>query len=133
MKNKYNYSTTTISYIRYHFIFCPRYRKKIFLIPKVEERFTELVKTICSEHNIKILALECCIDHVYLYVDVSPQMPIPDIMRYIKRQTSKILRKEFEELSKIPSLWTKNYFVSTAETIDPETIEWYVNIQRTRY
>lgn len=32
MKNKYRYTKTTVSLINYHFIFCPRYRRKIFLI-----------------------------------------------------------------------------------------------------
>ncbi|MCB2351686.1 IS200/IS605 family transposase, partial [Clostridium estertheticum] len=38
MENKYRTTKTTVSLINYHFIFCPRYRRKIFLIPNVEER-----------------------------------------------------------------------------------------------
>ncbi|HIS60791.1 MAG TPA: transposase, partial [Candidatus Scybalomonas excrementigallinarum] len=44
MKNNYRHTNTTVSLINYHFVFCPRYRRKIFLIPKVEQRFKELVK-----------------------------------------------------------------------------------------
>ena len=43
MKNEYRHTNTTVSLINYHFVFCPRYRRKIFLIQKVEERFKELI------------------------------------------------------------------------------------------
>lgn len=35
---------TTVSLINYHFVFCPRYRRKIFLIPNVEQRYKEMTK-----------------------------------------------------------------------------------------
>lgn len=64
MENKYRKTKTTVSLINYHFIFCPRYRRKIFDIPNVEERFKEIVKNICSENDIQIIAIECDKDHV---------------------------------------------------------------------
>ena len=42
MKNQYQHTKTTVSLIHYHFVFCPRYRRKIFKIPGVEARFKEL-------------------------------------------------------------------------------------------
>ena len=41
MENNYRYTNTTVSLINYHFVFCLRYRRKIFLIPNVEQRFKE--------------------------------------------------------------------------------------------
>lgn len=52
MKDEYRNTKTTVSLINYHFIFCPRYRRKIFLIKGVEERFEELVKLKCEEMEI---------------------------------------------------------------------------------
>ena len=56
-----------------------------------------------------------------------------NIMKDIKGYTSKILREEFEILSKMPSLWTRNYFVSTAEMVSEDIIKGYIENQRTRY
>ncbi|MCR5691071.1 MAG: transposase, partial [Eubacterium sp.] len=42
MKNEYKHTKTTVSLINYHFVFCPRYRRKIFNIQGVEDRFKEL-------------------------------------------------------------------------------------------
>ena len=63
MENNYRHTNTTVSLINYHFVFCPRYRRKIFLIPKVEQRFKELVKLKCKELEIEIIAIECDKDH----------------------------------------------------------------------
>ena len=133
MKNEYRYTNTTVSLINYHFVFCPRYRRKIFLIPGVEERFKVLVEEKCKELNIKIIAIECDKDHVHIFLNCIPTQSPTDIMQYIKGYTSKILRKEFERLAKMPSLWTRSYFVSTAWNVCSETIKKYVESQKTRY
>jgi len=133
MENNYRHTTTTVSLINYHFVFCPRYRRKIFLISKVEERFKTLVNNICEELNINILAIECDKDHVHMFLNCLPTQNPSDIMQQIKGCTSKILREEFIELQKMPSLWTRSYFVSTAGNVCSETIKKYVENQKTRY
>lgn len=133
MKKEYKTTKTTVSLIRYHFVFCPRYRRKIFQIPNVEDRFKELTKQTCEENNIEILALECHIDHVHIFVSVYPQMSIPETIKIIKGATSIALRKEFEELSLMPSLWTRSYFVSTAGAVSETTIQKYIETQKSRY
>ena len=132
MNNEYKYTKTTVSLINYHFVFCPRYRRKIFNIPGVEQRFKELVIAECKKCGIEILAMECHIDHVHIFLSVLPTMSIPNIMKQIKGATSHILREEFYQLNAMPSLWTRSYFVSTADNVSSETIKWYVNTQKTR-
>lgn len=132
MKNEYKHTKTTVSHINYHFVFCPRYRRKIFHIQGVADRFKELTTAACEKQGIEILALECHVDHVYLFVRVLPTMSIPAIMQRIKGATSVELRKEFSQLNAMPSLWTRSYFVSTAGKVSSETIKWYVGTQKTR-
>lgn len=132
VKNKYKHTKTTISFINYHLIFCPRYRRKIFNIPGVEDRFKELTAMECAKHNIDILAMECHVDHVHMFISAYPQQAIPDVVKWIKGATSHKLREEFSQLEKMPSLWTRSYFVSTAGEVSSETIEWYINTQKTR-
>ena len=132
MKNEYRHTKTTVSLINYHFVFCPRYRRKIFNIPGLEQRFKELVSAECKRLEIDILAMECHVDHVHMFVSVLPSISIPEIMKQIKGATSWELRKEFPQLSAMPSLWTRSYFVSTAGSVSAETIKWYVETQKTR-
>lgn len=133
MENNYRHTNTTVSLINYHFVFCPRYRRKIFLIPKVEERFKLLVKEKCKELDIDIIAIECDKDHVHMFLNCLPTESPANIMQSIKGYTSKILREEFQQLKKMPSLWTRSYFVSTAGNVCSETVKKYVENQKKRY
>lgn len=133
MENIYKRTATTVSLINYHIVFCPRYRRKIFDIPGVEERFKMITREECAKNDIEILAMECHHDHVHMFVSIYPQLGIPDMMHCIKGPTSVVLRREFPELSKMPSLWTRSYFISTAGNVSSETIRWYVETQKTRY
>ena len=130
--DKYRRTNTTVSLITYHFVFCPRDRRTIFLRADVEEHFKELVQEICGPLKIDILALECDKDHAHLFLNAPPALSPADIMAKIKGVTSKKLRQEFPHLQHLPSLWTRSYFVSTAETVSNETIKRYVEQQKTR-
>ena len=133
MENNYRHTNTTVSLINYHFVFCPRYRRKIFDIPDVEIRFKEIVKDVCGENNIQIIAIECDKDHTHMFLNCPPKLSPSDVMNKIKGVSSRIIRNEFEELSKMPSLWTRSYFVSTTGNVSSETIKKYVENQKTRY
>ncbi|MFA4135820.1 MULTISPECIES: IS200/IS605 family transposase [unclassified Brevibacillus] len=130
--DNYRRTATTVSLINYHFVFCPRYRKKIFLQSDVEIRFKELVKDVCDELKIEIIAIETDKDHTHLFLNALPTFSPADIMAKIKGVTSKKLREEFKHLAHLPSLWTRSYFVSTAGNVSSETIKRYVEQQKTR-
>ncbi|HFJ9445732.1 IS200/IS605 family transposase [Bacillus tropicus] len=132
MINDYRRTKTTVSLINYHFVFCPRYRRKIFLNTKVEECFKELVQEICGEMDVAIVAMECDKDHVHLFLNTLPTLSPADTMAKIKGVTSKRLRGGFPHLQHLPSLWTRSYFVSTAGNVSTETIKQYVENQKTR-
>lgn len=92
-----------------------------------------MVKSKCKELEITILAMECEKDHPYMFLNCLPTLSPSDIMQQIKGYTSKILREEFEQLSKMPSLWARSYFVSTAGNVCSETMKQYVENQKKRY
>ena len=70
-------------------------------------------------------------DHIHLFVRVWPSDSAADVVKEIKRVTSSFLRKEFGEVtSKLPSLWTRSYFVSTAGEVSQETIQRYIDAQK---
>lgn len=132
MKNEYKRTSTTVSMLNYHFVFCPRYRRKIFLIDGLESRFKESVYLICRQNQIEVLAMECHIDHVHLLLSTLPKYSPADIMRIAKGNTSRILLQEFSDVLKSPTVWTRSYFVSTAGNVSSATIQRYVEEQKTR-
>lgn len=93
--NEYRKTSTTVSLLNDHFVFCPRYRRKIFLQAEVAQRFKEFVHEVCEELQIQIVALERDTDHTYMFPNALPSLSPADIMANMKGVTSKKLRKEF--------------------------------------
>jgi putative transposase len=116
--------------IVYHLIWCPR-RRKAILIGKVKDRCQQLIEDKCKEQGWLMLALAIQPDHIHVFVRVWPSDSAADVVKALKGVTSFHLRKEFREVtSKLPSLWTRSYFASTAGNVSKETIQHYIEAQK---
>ena len=131
METKYKSNNNIVYSCKYHVVWCPKYRRKV-LIRDVERRLKELIIQICAERQIEIIEMEIMPDHVHLLCEVDPQYGIHKAIREIKGTTSRILRQEFKHLTtKLPTLWTNSYFVSTVGGAPLEVIKQYVENQKT--
>lgn len=131
MPQKYRHLNTSVSLINYHFVWCPRRRKKV-LIGAVESRLKHLIHEACQDIDVVVVALEVMPDHVHAFLNSSPKIAPYQIAHRVKGYTSKLLRDEFEHLQRLPSMWTRSYFVSTAGNVSAQTIERYIAEQKTR-
>lgn len=131
METKYKSNNNIIYSCKYHVVWCPKYRRKV-LVRDVERRLKELIIQICAERQIEIIEMEIMPDHVHLLCEVDPQYGIHKAIREIKGTTSRLLRQEFKHLTtKLPTLWTNSYFVSTVGGAPLEVIKQYVENQKT--
>lgn len=130
ISNEYDRSGTAVSLLRYHFVFCPRYRRKIFDIPGVEERFKELAREACGKIGARVLALECDRDHAHLFLQCPPALSPAEVMAKVKGPTSRALREEFPQLSRMPGLWTRSYFAASVGEVGAEAVRAYVDGQK---
>jgi len=116
---------------KYHVVWCPKYRRKV-LVEEVETRLKELIKAACSEKQVDIIQMEVMPDHVHLLIEIDPQFGIHRAVKYIKGYTSSVLRKEFLHLTtRLPTLWTNSYFVSSVGGAPLSAIKQYVERQKT--
>ena len=116
--------------IVYHLIWCPK-RRKPLLTGAIQERCQTLIEGKCKEKGWTILTLAIMPDHIHLFVRVWPSDSAAQVVKELKGVTSFYLRKEFrEQTSKLPSLWTRSYFASTAGNVSKETIERYIAAQK---
>jgi putative transposase len=130
MPRGYDSSETSVHFMGYHFVWSPKYRKKV-LIGKVEQRLKILIHEKAKQMDCKILALEVMPDHVHLFIAGSPIMTPNKIVGSIKGYTSHELRKEFSELrTRLPTLWSRSYFVSTHGHISDALIKKYIAEQK---
>jgi putative transposase len=115
---------------KYHVVFCPKYRRKV-LVDKIAMRLKRLLESLCKELRVDVIALEIMPDNVHLLVEVDPQFGIHRLVKRLKGATSHTLRLEFPSLkSRLPTLWTHSYFVSTVGGAPLSVIKQYVEQQK---
>lgn len=79
----------------------------------------------------KYLELEIMSDYVHLLVEVDPQLGIHLLIKKTKGRSSRLLRQEFLWLrSKLPTLWTNSYFVSTVGGALLQVVKQYIEDQK---
>jgi putative transposase len=115
--------------IVYHLIWVPR-RRKAVLIGAVAQDCKALIERKCAEQGWTILELAIDPDHIHLFVRAWPTVSAAEIIQKCKGLTSHELRKRHPQLLKLPSLWTRSYFASTAGNVSSETIQRYIAAQR---
>lgn len=109
---------------RYYFVFCTRYRRKIFFIPGVTTEMYKTTSEVCSEHNVDIASMWCVVDYVHIILDMPIDVAPADIVRKIKSKSSRAIRDGFTELSKMPSLWTNNLLTSIEPLTDAQIYDF---------
>lgn len=127
---KYKSNHNIVYSCKYHVVWCHKYRRKV-LVSGIETRLKELIQEACAEINVDIIEMEIMPDHVHLLVEVNPQYGIHRAVKLIKSKTSRILRQEFSELkTRLPTLWTNSYFVSTVGGAPLSIIKQYIENQK---
>lgn len=115
---------------KYHIVWCPKFRRPA-LIGGVDERLKQIVHEVVSETRSEFIELEVMPDHVHLLVEVDPQFGIHRLVKLVKGRSSHLLRGEFSGLrSRLPTLWTNSYFVSTAGGSPLAVVTQYIENQR---
>ena len=126
---KFKTNNNVVYSCKYHVVWCPKYRRKV-LVNEVCERLKELIIERCSEMEAELIEMEIMPDHVHLLIEVDPQYGINKAVRSIKGYSSHTLRKEFPGLkSRLPTLWTNSYFVSTVGGAPLAAIKQYIENQ----
>lgn len=69
-------------------------------------------------------------DHVHLFVRAWPADSAADIVKHCKGVTSHALRIDHPHLKRLPSLWTRSYFASTAGNVSQDTVRRYIAAQK---
>jgi len=129
-EKRWTISNKAVYNLGYHLIWCPKYRRKV-LVGRVETRLRELLLEKGKQIGVVIETMEIMPDHVHLFVKTSPVNAPHYIVQQFKGCTSRILRKEFEVLkSRLPTLWTRSYYIESVGHISEETVKRYIENQK---
>jgi len=97
-------------------------RAKACLTEEIAERLRTLVEEKADEQAFHTVTMVVLPDRVYLAAEAPPTVAPHSIICQVKAYTSRVLRDEFPELTRIPSLWTRAYLVMAGDQLDPEEV-----------
>jgi putative transposase len=115
---------------KYHVVWCPKYRRPVLAKP-VDSRLKRILVGVARDFRAEIIEMEVMPDHVHLLLEVDPQFGIHRLVRHMKGRSSRLLRQEFGWLTtRLPTLWTNSYFVSTVGGAPWSAVKQYIENQK---
>ena len=66
---------------KYHVVFAPKYRRKVFFGEKKTE-IGKILRRLCEWKGIAIVEAEICIDHVHMLLEIPPKVSVSSFMGY---------------------------------------------------
>lgn len=124
----YIHSPHAVHAVKYHFVWIPKRRRRV-LKGSVAKRLRQIIEEVAVENEWRVISLAIQPDHVHLFVQADTRHAPYQIVRAFKGRSSRLLRQEYKFLLKLPSLWTRSFFVSTTGKVSEETVKRYIEDQ----
>ena len=100
---------------KYHVVFAPKYRRKVFYGEKRLE-IGVVLRTLCKWKGVNILEAEVCPDHVHMLVEIPPKYSVSQFMGYLKGKSSLMIYEKWGNMKykyRNREFWCRGYYVDT--------------------
>ena len=100
---------------KYHIVFAPKYRRKVFYGGKRLE-IVQILKTLSKWKGVKILEGEACPDHIHILVEIPPKISVSSYMGFIKGKSSLMIYEKWSNIKyqyRNREFWCRGYYVDT--------------------
>lgn len=100
---------------KYHVVFAPKYRRKVFYRYKRLE-IGAILRQLCEWKGVNILNAEVCPDHVHMLLEIPPKMSVSTFMGYLKGKSSLMIYEKWGNMKykyKNREFWCRGYYVDT--------------------
>ena len=100
---------------KYHIVFAPKYRRKVFFEDKRED-IRETIRTLCKWKGVDITEGEICPDHIHLLLSIPPKISVSGFMGYLKGKSSLMIFQKYGNMKFVyrnREFWCKGYYVDT--------------------
>jgi putative transposase len=115
---------------KYHIVFAPKYRRKIFYEEKRIE-LGEILRELCKWKGVNIIEAEVCPDHIHMLLEIPPKMSVSSFMGFLKGKSSLMIYEKWGNLKykyRNREFWCRGYYVDTAGK-DAKKIQEYIQKQ----
>ena len=100
---------------KYHIVFAPKYRRKVFYKAK-RAAIGKILRQLCEWKGVNILEAEVCPDHIHMLVEIPPKLAVSSFMGYLKGKSATMIFEQFGELKykyRNREFWCRGYYVDT--------------------
>ena len=100
---------------KYHIVFAPKYRRKVFFGEKRKE-IREILRQLCEWKGVEIIEGEICPDHVHILVSIPPKIRVSGFMGYLKGKSSLMIFQKYGNMKfayRNREFWCRGYYVDT--------------------
>jgi putative transposase len=114
MKDNSSLAHTTWN-CKYHIVFAPKYRRKVFYGQKRIE-IGAILRSLCEWKQVKIIEAEVCPDHVHMLVEIPPKISVSGFMGYLKGKSSILIYQKWANMKykyRNREFWCRGYYVDT--------------------
>lgn len=114
MKDIHSLSHTKCN-CKYHVVFAPKYRRKVFYGEKKVE-IGKILRELCKWKGVNIIEAEVCPDHVHMLVEIPPKMAVSWFMGFLKGKSSLMIYEKWGNLKykyRGREFWCRGYYVDT--------------------
>ena len=118
---------------KYHIVFAPKYRRKVFYVEK-REAIREILRVLCQWKGVEIIEGEICPDYIHMLVSIPPKMSVSGFMGYLKGKSSLMLFQRFGNMKfayRNREFWCRGYYVDTVGK-NTKAIQQYIANQLER-
>ena len=105
----------TVWNCKYHIVFAPKYRRKVFFNEKRIE-IGKILRKLCEFKRVTIVEAEVCPDHIHMLVEIPPKMSVSGFVGYLKGKSSLIIYQRWGNLKykyRNREFWCRGYYVDT--------------------
>src|SRR4030067_3176391 len=131
MAQRFKRQSHSIYECKYHIVFCPKYRYRVFK-EAIGEYARQEIYVLCKQkEQIEVMELNVQPDHVHMVVSIAPKYAVSEFMGYLKGKMALRLFQRYESLGRRywgRHLWARGYCVSTIG-LDEGQIRKYVQWQ----
>ena len=114
---------------KYHIVFAPKYRRKVFFGEKRVE-IGAILRRLCEWKNVNIIEAEVCKDHVHMLVEIPPKLSVAGFMGYLKGKSTVLIYQRFTNLMlkyRHREFWCTGYYVDTVGKNTKKIKEYIAN------
>ena len=115
---------------KYHIVFAPKYRRKVFYGSKRLE-IGAILRELCNWKEVNIIEAEVCPDHIHMLVEIPPKMSVSSFMGFLKGKSSIMIYERWGNVKykyRNRQFWCRGYYVDTVGK-NAKKIEEYIRNQ----